>query len=355
MFTRITQFMLVAVLGGILSVVLFSGTAIAAPVPSFTVTPERAAVGDPITVTSTTSNPEGLDLTYEWAKAGYPNYDVRVGSPECLNAECSQARWTYATPRLYGIELVIKWPGNSEGVGTNKTVTIVAAGEAPAPIYLASPTTVSLPTVIEVRSPKRRMIPWGCQQVPLKGSYRESCKQYLVKRTGPDPEGFFHYRFRLPMAYPGVVELSFLAWNEDRSQADFKTFSVTVTGNAYRFGDVRSCYWPVLRNVENKRTTAPSGHSEHLYDLFFYSEKDVRVTVDFQVRKGDRWVTTRRRQETFSSRLSSDGQVYSPWSRKQVRVRFEPPTSDRRLTYQIKNGRTLLKRGTFSTTRCRVF
>ena len=89
MFKRIKQFMLVAVLGVILSVV-YSSTAQAEPTASFTMNPSRPVAGSPVTLTDTTSNPDGYELSYKWDKTGYLNYEVQAGSPECLNANCSQ-------------------------------------------------------------------------------------------------------------------------------------------------------------------------------------------------------------------------------------------------------------------------
>lgn len=345
---RTTQ-ILVALVGMLLvSVIGFSGTASAEFYATFTVSPERAAVGETITVTDTTPNPEGLDFTYEWAKTGYPaSYDVRAGSPECLNADCSQAQWTYATPGMYEIRMAVKWSSNPEdSKGTYQRVTIVAAGEAPAPILLASPTTVSLPTVLEVLSPKRHMRFGGCIQKNL-GEVAGYCEPYLIKRTGPDTGGFYHYRFRFVLVQPGPVEVGFSAWNKDPSQTDYQTFDLNVTGNAYRFGDVRSCHWPFLRKPNGDQVTTPGRLPvRNVYDLYFYSEKNARVTVSLQIREDGHWVTTQKRRKQFS------GLVYSPWSRKQMRIPFESPSSNRRITYEIKNGRKLLKRGMFSTKRC---
>src|SRR5690606_22625615 len=95
MVTRInTQFLLVAATLGVLLGV-FTAPAQADPVASFTVSATQVVVGGSVIATDTSSNPEGKELTYEWASgpAGYPS-DARANGPECLNANCSQVRFT---------------------------------------------------------------------------------------------------------------------------------------------------------------------------------------------------------------------------------------------------------------------
>lgn len=339
----------IAVLGVVFLGVAFAGTAQADPQVSFTVSPQRAVVGEPITVTDTTSNPEGHELTYEWAKTGFP-YDVQAGSPECLNAECSQAQWSYSSPGTYEVTQLVNWPGG-EG-GSYQRVTVVSAIEAPAPIILNGPTTVSLPTVLDVMSPKQRLINGGCAQPALHGSEWEFCHQYLIKRVGPDPNGFYHYRLRLPMAYPGTVELTFVAWNQDPKQADVQTFTITVTGNAYRFGDVRSCYWPKLRRLDGGLKQRGIRPIRHVYDLHYYAAINSRVVAKLQARQGKRWVTKKATREQFALNKRD----LSPWTRRSIQAHFGPKQrldrKDWRAIYEIRKGRKLLKRGHLSKRRC---
>lgn len=311
---------------------------------SFTVSPQRVVVGEPVTVTSTTSNPDGYELTYKWAKT-WADYDVQAGSPECLNADCSQARWTYDSPGEHGITLLVSWPDAQDGgKSTSQRVTVIPASEAPAPIILNGPTTVGLPTVFDVMSPKPHMEA-GCFQPALRGSEWESCEQYFVKRTGPDAGGYYHYRFRLPMANPGAVELTFIAWNDDQAYADLQTFTVNVTGNSYRFGDVRSCYWPTLKNREGE-IIGGGWRTRNVYELRYYAAMNSRVVVDLQLREGRRWVTVERQSAVWQGIA---GFKLSPWTMRYIRAAFGPKhyrsTKPRRALYQIKRGKKILKKG----------
>ena len=357
MFTRLKQFTLVATLGILLSVA-FAGTAVATPQGNFAVSSTRIVVGESITVTDTSTGTEGYEVSYEWAKTGYPNFDVRAGSPECLNANCSQAQWTYSSSGTYQINEQLTWPGCSSMQGTctgaSNAVVVVDPADAPAPIILDSPTTVSLPTVLDVASPKPHLRFGGCIQPALHGSEAEFCEPYLIKRVGPDAGGLYHYRFRFPMANPGVVELTFVAWNTNPEHADGQTFTLNVTGNAYRFGDVRSCYWRKALNSEGKPVQFGNRPVESVYDLYFYSVMDSRVVAKLQVRQNGRWVTRKTREGLFSTHLAAGQRVYSPWNRKHMRIHFDPPGNDRRITYEIKHGRKLLKRGNLSKQACTV-
>ena len=346
------RFTLIALLGVLLSVA-FAGTAQASPEVSFTVNPNRVVVGQPITVVDTTSNPEELELTHEWAKAGFPNYDVRAGSPECLNANCSQARWTYSSPGTYEIDELVSWPGAPDGgISAEQKITVVSALDAPAPIVLNGPTTVGLPQVLDVMSPKPHLKTGGCAQPVLKGTEWEFCEQYLVKRVGPDASGFYHYRFRLPMAYPGTVELTFVAWNESPEHADIQTFTINVTGNAYRFGDVRSCYWPTLLNPEGDPETFGGARPiRDICELHYYAAMNSRVEVKLQAKEESRWVTKKVKKAEF--RVST--KTLSPWTRRDLRARLIPANllgKNQRVIYEIKQGRKLLKRGNLSKRRC---
>ncbi len=356
MFTRIKQGMLVATLGAVLLSVVFVGTAVATPAVSFTVSPSRVVVGGTVTVTDTTSNPDGYTLTYKWAKTGYPNYDVQAGSPECLNANCSQAQWTYSSSRTYEITELVSWPGAPDGgISTYQTVTVVDPSDAPAPIILNGPTTVSLPTVLEMLSPKTHL-DYQCTQPALAGSDWESCGGNLIGRTGPDSGGLYHYRFEFPMANPGTVELAVSAWTTDSQHADGQTFTLNVTGNAYTFGSVHSCLYPVRLTANGQVQHALNGQPiRNVYSLYYYAAMNSHVAVMLQVRRSNRWVTVKHKEATFNIYPQSTGA--SPWTARYLRVRFGPPNllgRNRRAIYQIKHGRKLLKQGHLSTRACTV-
>ena len=315
----------------------------ASPQVSFTVSPAHVVVGEPVTVTDTTSNPDGYELAYEWAKTGFPNYDVRAGSPECLNAMCSQARWTYSSPGMYEITELVSWPGAPDGgISSYQRVTVVDPADAPAPIYLTTPTTVSLPTVLEAVSPKphlqnerldRGLVFGGCKSA-LSESAWGVCEPYLIGRTGPDASGLYHYRFRLVMANPGVVELTFSAWNAPGrfpfelipEYADTQTFTLNVIGNAYQFGDVRSCRYP---NLMESWMTEPL---HNLFELDYYAAMNSRVTLGLEVRRGRRWVTVKH--AVFSFWVKSPRGISSPWVIRSAwganrQARFaQPPSAD---------------------------
>lgn len=366
--THIKQFVLVVVLGVLLGT-FFAGTASAAPPqPQVKITTSSSPCTAPCTVTlEAVVEPNGETYSFAWDKESsdqqsvdnrfqynpmqyfYP--DVVAGSPECQNADCSKAQWIYSAPSqtgAYGIKVMVT---SQSGYSVNTTgVVVIDPADAPAPIYLASPTTVGLPTVVEALSPKQHM-KVDCFQPEFRGSENEVCELYLVKRTGPDASGLYHYQFRFVLANPGLVEVGFSAWNTGNT--DRQVFSLTVTGNALEFGDVRSCYWRKVLNEDGKPLTR-GRLTEHVYDLYYYSMKPTRAVVKFQVKKDGRWVTKRSKAVKFAPTFGPGIDYSTPWRRKHLRVDFGPPKPGQRVTYQIKNGRELLKQGILSKRACTV-
>ena len=336
---RTTQ-ILVALVGILLISFAVPVVAQADPVASFTVSATQIVVGESVVATDTSSNPEGKELTYEWSSG---NVIAKADSPECLNANCSQVRFTYSSVGSFIITERVKWPG-SPGSSVFQEIKVVEASEAPAPIILNGPTTVSLPTVLDVMSPKPNMRS-ACIQPALRGSEWEVCQLYLIKRVGPDPSGFYHYRFRFVMANPGTVEVIFGAWNVREGAANSQIFTMNVTGNAFRFGDVRSCYWPRLKNDEGK-IIGSGWRTTNVYELRYYAAMDSRVVVKLQLREDHRWVTVERQSATWDGIA---GFRLSPWTMRYIRAAFGPKyyrsTKPHRALYQIRHGKRVLKQG----------
>lgn len=337
---RSTQ-ILVALVGMLLiSFAMFTGMAVATPTPSFTVSPTQPVVGSPVTLTDTTSNPDGYTLSYEWKieGAGFDRW-VKAGDPLCANSVCSQVQVTFSqSGSVHILEAVIK-----EGTTypyTSWIGSVAPASDPPAPITLVGPTAVSLPTVLEVLSPKNHLQLNNCRQPALAGSVGEYCKAYLVKRVGPDAVGLYHYRLQLAVvAGLGDLTIEAVAWNAARNAnawevpgyADRQSFNLNVVGNSLTFGLVRSC-------------RGSSG-----YGLYFFATMNTEVVAQFQIKEAKHWVTKRTKRKTF---LNS---ALSPWGRRYFQAKPASQTSGRnRVSYEIKHGRKVLKKGIFSEHACPV-
>ena len=238
-------------------------------------------------------------------------------------------------------------------------VTVVNPAEAPAPIVLTTPTTVSPPTVLEALSPKPHLV-GRCSGRAIPGMGWSRCEPYLIGRAGPDGSGLYHYRFRLPIAEPGVVEVTFSAWNTPGrfpfelipEYADTQTFTLNVIGNAYQFGDVRTCRYP---HFTEDWMGSKSLHN--LFELDYYATMNSRVTLRLEVKRGHRWVTVKHARVPISNLLQGAERSYSPWTIRSVWAQIAQHGSlsrHQRITYQIKHGRKVLKHGFLSKRPCLI-
>lgn len=355
--TRIKQFMLVATLGVILSVVFVQVAQASFGEPNFDIAQPAEPCETPCTVTVTdktvAQSENENEFTYEWDENHQNRHmfdqplSIHTGSPECLNVKCNQAQWTYPSPGYYVIAEAInalREPSYlNESDFVERAITVVNPHELP-PIILESPRIVSLPTVIEAASVNPNMYV-NCIEGALRGLYSTAkfCNPYLIKRVGPDGSGLYHYLFRLPMAAPGEIELMFSAWGP--SSRSEETYTITATGNAYQFGDVHTYYWPVLRNGEGKPVRKQGKPIKHVFELYYYAAMNSRVVVKLQVRQGNRWVTKKHAGASFL--IQKEVPWWTRWG-LQIFLRTAP-RHNLRFIYEIKHGRKLLKRGRFST------
>ncbi len=359
MYTRLTQFTLVATLGMLLSVA-FAGMAVAAenvkePVLSFSISQPSTVVPSTVTVTDTSSNPYSQELTYEWNKNSpyfgdinpivEPN--IRAGSPECLNAQCSQARWTYDSPGTYQIEERVSWPGGSSFIF--QKVNVVSPIDAPADIILAGPSSRPLPSDLELVSPKMHM-----RITEIGVSTCEGCAvypeydPYFLRRTGPDSSGLYHYFWRLVTAAPGPININARAWTTTERNADKKTVTVTATTGGLMFGGIRSCYSP----------TSGLGVGGGLqFELGYYSQRNSTAVLLKQKRVGRHWVTRKVEREVYPIGYVKGHGYHSPYWKRVISLRFlqDDLSNPRfRVLYRITRRKRILAQGHVSRRRCPI-
>ena len=338
---RTTQ-ILIALVGILLTGFAVPAAAQAEPTVNFTVSQSSMSAPSTVTVTDTTSNPDRYTLTYEWQKnyqSGAPSPDVKAGSPECLNPECSQARWTYSSPGTYDILGRVNWSGGSSI--QNHSVTVVDPADAPADIVMVSPGSLELPGSIVLASPKPNMTIGWCYQgdpdpdnnwLPLVGQGL-GCFPYFVERTGPDASGLYYFRWRLPMSPPGLTVLQGVrAWSSNPGSGDVKHLTFTVTGNRIRYGDFRTCIDRFRRNAQ----------------LIYYTSVPTQVTftVKQKVHQGQRsvWKVRKVRHRQFD--ISPLFPYVPVWAKYKiphplVQKRTRPPT---RAFYVVRHGKKVIKR-----------
>lgn len=235
-------------------------------------------------------------------------------------------------------------------------IQVVSASEAPSPIYLLSPSSLALPTGITLASPKPNLVAY-CRQSELRET---GCGMYYVKRTGPDANGLYYYRFRLPMAPVGQIVVTASAWSNDSHQADRQEFPVTVTENQIKYGDFRTC-------IDTRTTKAL---------IVYYARMTTEVVfrIEQKVRQGKRLIWKARKPKRTVFTVEKVGSLGGelPYSAREARFRVpeswawdkrnrtqhehssdyqpEPPT---RATYLVKRGKRVIKQAHIPKRLCR--
>jgi hypothetical protein len=305
--------------------------AFANPSLSFTVTQSSALPPATVTVTDTSGNPDGYPLTYEWQtsyQSGPITPDLKAGSPDCLNATCSRASWTYSSPGTYFIIEQVSWPTGS-GYVWDSAIVKSPPEELPGEITLVGPIERTLPTDFELTSPKMHMV------IPRAfGCYTEvaanPCEPYFLGRTGPDAGGLYRYSWRLPATVPGQVTLDVMAWNTTPANGDHRDLTFTATSSGIAFGDFQTCLTQHLR---------ARGGGLAAFELSYVSRETSTALIFQKERVGRRWLPVKLK--ALKELPVGPSARLAPFTRRTVRVRVKENDVSRgrlRLFYIVMHG-----------------
>lgn len=341
-----------AVALGVIFSVPFGGTAQAATAyTSFTMQPQAVQVGEPVVLTDTTVNKTGIPFAHDWIIYGPNGFYLRPapGDSHCLTSDCSKVQ---LVPMSAGRYNITESASNSaiDGVGQTTHFLAVSDADHPLPFQLVTPTTIELPTVIEVLSPSSDVTITNCNAPALLGSYWASCNPYLISRSAINSSGLYRFKFGLAMGPTGPVEMVFSA-NARRElppgTASDQEFTFNVVKNNAQFTAAESCY-------------KGSGS----YSVTYFASFSSKVVAKLQVRKEKKgWVTRRRAQAMFAPDpepvevgfFEDPMPGRSPWFHRYLYFKFGPLSTlgpKRRIIYEIKSGGKVVKQGRVSKKPC---
>ena len=281
------RFSLTMALGVILSTA-FAGAAQAITV-SFNVRPNFVKVGEPVILTDKTVSPSGQTLTHAWnvfdnSAEGLPTARViEAGNSACLNPDCSQVQLTRTEPGEYNVDETVGIPNGylNESENEENHGFVVYDPAHPPPFTLASPTTVSLPAVLEVLSPENHVNIY-CSEPAWERTYWQYCAPYLLSQTGPDNQDQYHFRFKVPVGYPGQMELWVESPPKAASAIHTAEFLLNVTSSTEQFGDVQSCY-----------------EGKGAYSFSYYDTTSSSLALKLQVLRNGKWRTRKKKLASF--------------------------------------------------------
>jgi len=343
---------LAAVLGTILGIpLLLGGTAQAATAyTSFTMQPQAVQVGEPVVLTDTTVNRTGLPFEHDWIIYGPNGFYLHftAGGSLCLDPDCSKVQLVPMSAGRYNISESAHNSATDE-IGETEHLLAVSDADHPLPFQLVTPTTVELPSVIEVLTPSSNIMVTRCEAPALLGTHWAPCDPYQISQSARNSDGLYRFRYRLPMAPTGPIEITFSA--NSRSElpqggASDQEFTFDVLKSNKQFTAVESCY---------------KGGGN--YSVTYFADFTSKVTAKLQVRRSKSWVTRKRAQAVFTPDAEpTEGDFFeessperSPWFHRYLYFHFGPVSTlgpKTRIIYEIKRGSRLLKKGHVSKKPC---
>lgn len=232
------QSIMISMTLGILLSVLFVGPAMANHDANFDVEPQENPCVAPceVVVRSTSSNPDGETLSYEWDfhNAGFnrfrPEVSPSMNAQQCLNPDCSVAKWTYTEGGEYdiGLRLTGAHGPNEDSRGYFQ---VGDGADEPAPLDFLNPGSVELGGSARYSTTKQRMVVEWAERNP-NGSY--NAQGFLPVSLAATSEGINSFEVRFPTSVKrGSVRLRARAWTKDEAFADAREDYVTVVAPAF--------------------------------------------------------------------------------------------------------------------------
>lgn len=222
---------------GILLSVLFAGPAMANHDADFDIEPQENPCVAPceVVVRSTSPNPDGETLFHEWDfhYAGFnrfrPEVSPSMNSQQCLNPDCSVAKWTYTEGGGYDIGL--RLTGSHGPNEDRRSVQVGDGADEPAPLDFLNPGSVELGGSAWYSTTKQRMVVEWAERNP-DGSY--NAQGFLPVSLAATSEGINSFEVRFPTSVQrGSVRLRARAWTKDEAFADAREDYVTVVASAF--------------------------------------------------------------------------------------------------------------------------
>lgn len=219
--------------------------------------------------------------------------------------------------------LFLIWTLAAVALGNAGTSFASSPEEIESGIFFVGPTVRELPTELEFLSLSPHLTAgFGCYTA-TETPPAKRCQAYLVAFEGPDPDGFYHFRFNLPAAEPGDVHI------EARTPGGgWLAVEITTTNSGTVFGDARTCLMP---------QTNAAGHAA--LELGFYSQVSSTAAVFRQKREGGRWAPPRLK--ALANYPVGGPRGFEPYVRRTLRFRVnqaELAAGNVRLLYFLMKG-----------------
>lgn len=346
----IARRMLAVVLGVACCIPFVEAAKAATAITSFTMRPQAVQVGEPVLLTDTTVNKTGLPFSHGWLIYGPNGLTMRLaaGDPGCLDAACSTVQLVPPYPGRYNIEEAVQNAATS-AVGGDTHLLAVSDDDHPLPFQLVTPTTITLPAVIEVLTPSSNIDVTRCTAPALLESYWGFCNPYEISRSARDSNGLYRFKYGLPMGPTGTVEMVFSAGSRRElvpGSASDQEFAFEISSSAKQLAAVESCH-----------------KGEGSFSVTYYASFSSRVVAKLQVRKGKHWVTRKQAQASFTPDpepvevgfFEDPKPGRSPWFHRYLYFNFGQSITlgaKRRIVYEIKRGNKVLRRGRVSQRPC---